>query len=378
MRFIGPRGLAFSLSLGVLSGLAPVGRVAHAADTQAEQLYRAGQKAVAAQDWAGACTDFRASEAREHAPGTVLNLAVCEEKLGQLVQAKAHFEIAAKEFRRRDPRIGYATRLAAAIDLRIPRLTMHLAPTLPPDATLERDGAPVDLSPLRQAGAAGQTVALDPGVHVLVVRAAGHADAHLDVKLPEAAREEITLAAGPLTDTGAAAALAPAPPPSSALAPVAPSAFTTTSPAGGAAAGAPSADGGSSLRGLGIAATAVGGAGLAFGFIAGAITLSKKSSADSNCSSTTCNAAGAAAESSGQTWSAVSTAGVVAGAAILATGITLIIVSPRDGDRSAGAAVGASGVHGVRLTRVGLAPNLGGPGGSGSGSGASLGLAGTF
>ncbi len=369
MRFVGPRGLAFSLSLGVLSVLAPVGRVAYAADPQAEQLYRAGQTAAAALDWAGACTDFRESEAREHAPGTVLNLAVCEEKLGQLVQAKAHFEIAAKEFRRRDPRIGYATRLAAAIDLRIPRLTMHLGPALPPDASLERDGAPVDLAPLRQAGAAGQTVPLDPGVHVLVVRAAGHADAHLDVKLPEAARQEVTIAAGPLTDTGASAALSLAAAPSSAPAPVTPAAFTTTGAATGAATGASSADSGSSLRGLGIAATAVGGAGLAFGLIAGAVTLSKKSTADGNCSSTACNAAGAAAESSGKTWSAVSTAGVVAGAAILATGVTLILVAPRDGDRAAGAATG------VHLTRIGLAPNLGGSGGTG---GASLGLGGTF
>ena len=118
------------------------------------------------------------------------------------------------------------------------------------------------------------------------------------------------------------------------------------------------------MRTAGVVATAVGGAGLVFGFIAGAVTLSKKSTADDSCPAAGCNPTGVTAESSGKTWSAVSTVGVIAGAAVLATGITLIVLAPA---HPADAPVAS----GLRLTRVGLVPSF-------AGAGASVGLAGSF
>ena len=63
-------------------------------------------------------------------------------------------------------------------------------------------------------------------------------------------------------------------------------------------------------------------------------------------------------------------AGRVARAALLAPGITLIVVAPHASDGDGTAATAATAATGVRLTRVGVAPSVGG--------GASLGLAGTF
>ncbi|MFO0567610.1 MAG: hypothetical protein U0263_18270 [Polyangiaceae bacterium] len=52
--------------------------------TAAEALFNAGRDAVKAGDYPTACAKFRESNRLDPAPGTVLNLADCEEHLGHV------------------------------------------------------------------------------------------------------------------------------------------------------------------------------------------------------------------------------------------------------------------------------------------------------
>ena len=58
---------------------------------EAEQLFREGREAMKRADYALACPSFERSLALDPALGTLLNLAVCEEKRGRLGQALARY-----------------------------------------------------------------------------------------------------------------------------------------------------------------------------------------------------------------------------------------------------------------------------------------------
>src|SRR5262245_40491856 len=57
-----------------------------------ETLFRAGRDAMQRGDATSACAKFRESYRLEQAPGTLLNIAVCEEALGELCNAWQHYQ----------------------------------------------------------------------------------------------------------------------------------------------------------------------------------------------------------------------------------------------------------------------------------------------
>src|ERR1700759_4574704 len=59
-------------------------------DKAADALFKEGRAAFDKGDFPTACAKFDASEAASPAPGTLLNLTVCEEKVGHLVASKKH------------------------------------------------------------------------------------------------------------------------------------------------------------------------------------------------------------------------------------------------------------------------------------------------
>src|SRR5580658_9143228 len=115
----------------------------------AEELFRQGRAAAEAGDFATACDRFAASEKLEPAPGTLLNVADCEQHLDKLVSAEEHFELAASGFSRADPRRAFVVRRVAEIEKRMAHVTVH-ASALPEGAQVTRDGAPFDLRALNQ------------------------------------------------------------------------------------------------------------------------------------------------------------------------------------------------------------------------------------
>lgn len=174
---------------------------------------------------------------------SLVEVAELEEQMGKLQEAKAHWTAA----RDKAASVGAtntkqkAEERLTALDKRTPHLTLQLAADAPKDAQVFRDGQPVDAASLNTP------VALGPGDHVIVVKAAGHQDATFPIKLGEGDNQTVAVNAGAAT----AAAAPPPPPPKPVAAPPPP-------PEESASAGSP-------RRGLGIMMGAAGIVGLGVG-----------------------------------------------------------------------------------------------------------------
>ncbi|HEX8792352.1 MAG TPA: hypothetical protein VF765_15465 [Polyangiaceae bacterium] len=181
------------LALALAWPVAAVARDASAQSADAQALFDAGRRALAAKDYAGACAKFEASDHIERAVGTLLSLAECEEVLGRLASARLHLQEAASlADATHDPanRGTVARARFAEIDRRVPRLTLQLAPDAPKDSRATRDG--VDLGD----GAFGVTLPVDPGKHVVVVSASGRTDGRYEVELKEGVQQTLQVAPG--------------------------------------------------------------------------------------------------------------------------------------------------------------------------------------
>ena len=297
----------------VLPALLSASPAVHAGSSDAEAAFRDGRKAVLAGDWATACAKFAESERLEPAPGTLLNLADCEDHQGKLVSAHEHFGVAASGFPRGDTRRSLALAREAQIDRRIVRLTLRLAPSAPPDTVVRQGDATLPTT------AIGAPILLDPGPVTLVVIAPGHADRPYTLSLHEGDQVEQTLEAG-----DAVAANTPAVPsgPSAAPAPdVAP---------------APAQPSGGGRRTLGLVLGGVGVAGLATGAVTGLLALDRASTVKAHCPNLACDPQGLSAASQGQWLASTSTVAFIAGGVLVAAGAYFVFFA---GSHSSGVAV---------------------------------------
>jgi len=156
----------------------------------AEALFRQGRDAMKKGDWPTACAKFEESQRLDAAAGTLLNLAECEQKLGRIASAWQHYQEATDLLPSSDPRFAIAKRAAQAIAPRVPKLTITLDPSAPPDTRVARDE--VELG----SGSLGTALPVDPGAHVIVVTAPGHEARKLVVRLEAGAVETIDVAPG--------------------------------------------------------------------------------------------------------------------------------------------------------------------------------------
>src|SRR5262245_33088503 len=92
----------------------------------AEVLFQEGRKAMKRQDYAVACPKLEESLRLDRAPGTLLNLAECEDKLGKLASAWQRFDELVQTLKRDDPRFKRAQRRATELDKALPRVTIQL------------------------------------------------------------------------------------------------------------------------------------------------------------------------------------------------------------------------------------------------------------
>jgi hypothetical protein len=297
----------------VLPALLCASPTVHAGSAEAEAAFRDGRKAVQAGDWATACARFAESERLEPAPGTLLNLADCEDHQGKLVSAHEHFGVAASGFPRGDTRRSLALAREAQIDRRIVRLTLRLAPSAPPDAVVRQGDATIPASAL------GSPMLIDPGPVTLVVVAPGRADRPYTLTLHDGDQVEQMLEAGDVAPTSgpALAAGAPAaPPPDVTPAPVPPS--------------------GHGQRTLGFVLGGVGVAGLATGAVTGLLALDRASTVKAHCPGLACDPLGLSAASQGQWLASTSTIAFIAGGVLVAAGAYFVFFG---GSRSSGIAL---------------------------------------
>lgn len=215
MPFLGaqPRGL---VALGVLFTALAVSSAARAATpqdraaarehlTQAQDLKKQGQLAEA-------LPHFEESQRLDPKLTTALDLADCAELAGKLVEAESYWAAARDQAKREEkPQSrARAEQRLAAVEKRVAHLSLQLAANAPAGTQVLRDDLPLDQASL------GTAQALNPGDHLVVVKATGHDDAKYPVKLAEGDNQTLAIAAGP------AIAAAPPPPPPPPLRVVAP------------------------------------------------------------------------------------------------------------------------------------------------------------
>jgi hypothetical protein len=161
--------LTLTIGLAAASSAAPP-RIARAQDNAAaiEALFSAGKKLMADGKFGEACPKFLASYNLEHRIGTVLNLADCYEKNGQLASAWARF-VEARTLAQRAgqaEREAFASEHAKGLEPKLSTLAI-VVPSPPPGLAVERDGVKVE------AGAYGVAVAIDGGPHEITASAPG-------------------------------------------------------------------------------------------------------------------------------------------------------------------------------------------------------------
>jgi hypothetical protein len=186
--------LIVASAIALAAGVAP--RIAHAQvidPVTATELFRQGREALAANDVAGACAKFAESARLDGTKiGTLTNLGDCEAMLGQLAKAREHLQIAIDLARvNNDDRLTNVRADFAAIDKRVPRLTLTIAAGAPPSTTVTRDGIALGEASLHAP------LPVDPGDHAIVVEAPGFAAKSYTVRLTEGDQRELVVETGP-------------------------------------------------------------------------------------------------------------------------------------------------------------------------------------
>lgn len=194
-------------STSVVRGATPDGRAsARQHSSRAEELKKQGKLAEA-------CAELQESERLDSKLPTLLDLAECTESLGKLLEAQAHWTLArdrAKHDEKPQSRSRAEARLAA-VQKRVPHLTVQLAASVPAGAQVLVDDVAVDSAALANA------IPMNPGDHVVRVVLSGHDDAKYNVKLAERDNQSLPVAAGPVSGSQPSSPL-----PSPAVAPAAP------------------------------------------------------------------------------------------------------------------------------------------------------------
>ncbi len=162
------RPLAGALVLGLL--VLPSG-VAHAQDANAaaaEQLFQEGRALMEENKFAAACEKFKESARLDVAPGTVLNLAQCYERVGRTASAWARYrELVALSTRRGQPeRAAFAETKVKELEPKLVSV-VYVVPRPEAGLVVEQDGT--DLG----RAAWGTRIPVDPGAHQLRVSAPG-------------------------------------------------------------------------------------------------------------------------------------------------------------------------------------------------------------
>ncbi len=271
-----------------------------------------GRRAAEAGDLATACDRFARSLALDRSPGTLLNLANCEESRGNVASAWLRYSDAVARMKPDDRRLSLASDRIALLEPRLPRLTLRAPEPRPAGMRVSLDGDPLG------EDAFGADRPLDPGTHHVRVSAKGRALRDILVVLGAGESKSLAVEPGPLL-------------PSRSAGPVAvsrsPGALSASSPG---ALSAPRLASMPRQRIAGFSLLGLGGAGVVLGAIAGGMVLVEKGIFDQHCSAQgACrDQAGLDAAHRGVTWATTSNVAFAAGAVVAAVGLVVALTSP--------------------------------------------------
>jgi hypothetical protein len=288
-----------SLTLVVLVLAMGVGRssiaMADNSTKNGKDLFLQGRAAFDEGKYDLARSYFEQSQAIDPAVGTLLNLAVCEERLSRLTAALAHLNAALAKADPTDGRRQLITGRLVELEKRTPRLTIRLAAPLASDVTISLDGTSIDHSAL------GTAMRVDPGSHALKCAAPSGARCAQEVAVREG---EDAVADLIVTEPVAA----PAPMPAPAPAPHPPEVTNRSSNV------VPYVIGG------------IGVASLAAGLITAMAVINRKATVSEHCdASGGCDQQGLDAARSGKTLDVISTVTTLVGVAGIGTSAYLLL-----------------------------------------------------
>ena len=321
------------------SSLAPSVALAQSADADkatARDLALEGYKALQSRDYTTAVDRFTRADALYHAPTVLLGLARAHVGMGKLVSAQNLYNRITHESLPPNASNGLknavidAQKELDALALRIPSVVINVKGSDAPSVTL--DGIEV------RAAALGVKRPVDPGKHVIIASAPGFAASEVTVNLPEGKSESVTLELkAPRAEPPPVVAVAPAvkPPVATAMPTTAPTTPALIKPAPPEPEPAPDQikGNGSTQKTIGFVALGVGAAGLLVGGITGGLALGKHGDITKSCPEGHCpkgqEARFKSVIDSYNTMGTVSTIGFLAGGALAATGVVLMLMAPK-------------------------------------------------
>ena len=309
----------------------------------AEALFKQGRDLMAAGHLSEACPKLAESQRLDPATGTVLNLATCYERNGQIASAWVTYKEAATAAQNADQpeRAQLARKKAAELEPKLPLLTIVVpAAADRPDLQIKRDGETVGRP------AWGIPLPVDPGVHAVEATAAGR-KAWQGQASVDGAGAQASIEVPPLAEAPAEPAAPPATAP--VVAPVGPPLLQPET-----AGATPPVSRGSGQRTAAWVTGGVGIAGLVAGGIFGALAKSNNDDASAHClGDKVCDSAGMSSDASARHEAAIATIAFVAGGALTAAGIVLYLTAPSASAHS-GSRVGVSPLVGAATGGIAL------------------------
>lgn len=311
------------LACAALAGALSVAPAAQAqTSAAAEALFQEGRKLMDQKRYGEACPKFLASQKADPAIGTLLNLADCYEKNGQLASAwaKFHEAIALAQRTGRPQREQTAKERADKLEPRLIKLTILARAS---GLEVKLDGTAID------AAALGSPIPVDPGKHKIEATARGKKPFAKDIDVNEKAKSP-SVDIPPLEDEPRPVEAGPVTPPPTTDPPKEPKGWPTQ-------------------KVVGVVAGGIGVVGLGVGAFFGLRTSSKWNDAKGagGCSGVPldCNQTGVDLASQAKTSGTISTISFIAGGVLLAGGAVLFFTAPKEKQTAA-----------VRDLRVGVGP----------------------
>lgn len=261
----------------------------------ATELFTQGRDYLQQGDLDKACALFAESLRLDPAVGTALNLAECEQRRGRLAMALRQWQQAINLAKAtNDERLEVAMERHAALEPRVPKLTVRLEPGAPDGVVVMREDVELGRASL------GRALPVDPGRHVIVVTAPGHEDSRQTVLLREGEDKKVMVRVGEPTKGSKPVAVKPARPVES-----------------------------ERDRTLAYVLGGVGAAGLLAGTVTGVMLMNERKKVDEHCDDRDrCDATGLAAADAGKKLVPINTVAWVVGVAGLGAGAYFYFTAP--------------------------------------------------
>jgi hypothetical protein len=287
---------------------APVSALAQSADNkvQAEALFEEGRQLMSQQHYDEACKKLEGSQKLDPGAGTLLNLAACYEKNGQIASAWVTYkDAAAASAGRHQDWVDQSNAKAAELEPKLSHLTIVVSQNLS-NLAITRDGAVVSSPSL------GAAIPIDAGPHTIEAHAPGYKP--FTTKITIGASQDSQTVTVPALEVDTTSAASPR-------------------------------SGGGSQKILGGALAGAGAVGLVVGSIFGVVALGKKSSANNpklcNSDLTVCNAEGTSDVNAARSDGIVSTVTLIGGGVFVAAGAVIFLTAPGAENKPDGATIQA-------------------------------------